>query len=1225
MKRLLLLLCVVLAWTTSFAQNIDTYEVRARKKLSADDLLILQGKQFNNTTASSLTDKILATKEWVEFLVSTASSDSTKAPLASPALTGVPTAPTAAIGTSTTQLATTAFVNAEIANNKDLTAIEALTGTSGLLKKIAANTWALDANSYLTGNQTITMSGDVTGSGTTAITTTLSNSGITAGTYNNSATSVTPITFDAKGRATGVGSAVTITPAWSNITSKPTTLSGFGITAAATDLTDNSDLVRISAAQTLQPKSFVSTVATNGILAYESGFLPAKTKVYGYAAQVAISGGDNNYQLAYLSDTYGGIANYQVNNNALIFEHFNTSDTYLGSNYLVPFGGFAMSSSLTATPIGMWQYSNNNKIAIGKMDTSSKTAGTTTVIVDATNSYVGINKVSPTVALDVVGAITATGTVTAPAFAGNATTATTATNSTMLQYTTSGNYPLLFSTSITAGNKGIFHDSDAGVYINPSTNALGATTFIGALSGNATTATSATSATTSTTATNLAAGSAYSVPYQSASGTTAFLAAGTAGYVLKTNSTTAAPAWGTLTKTDVGLSAVENTTLSTWGGSTNIASVGTITAGTWTGNAVGVAYGGTGAATAASARTNLGATTVGGNVFTSPNPNAIAFLRAGADNTISWLNATDFRTAIGAGTSSTTGTVTSVSASSPTGLDVTVTNATTTPNIALVFASGYSIPTTANQTNWGYAYTYSQIGHLPLAGGTLTGALNGTSATFIGTVTAPTIVGALTGNASTATKLATARTLWGQSFDGSANVTGDISLGNSQLIGGNAFVGDLDTYFPATAGGIRVGSFTAAATNKPVTYDNANGIITINTANSAYFHQLAFPNDGNIYWRRNNNGTLTSWSNLWSSNNSNLTTKPWSASNLTLAGSIAGATTIAASGLATLSGGISSTSASFSGTVTAPNVVYGDNAYAASTVGAVSLNTLTKSGFYYAGSTTTDIPSSGSHEIIHSNYTSSALWAAQLAFNATTGGTVYFRNQVNGTWQSWKQFYHSENANLTTVDWSAKNLTLVGAITGATTIATSGNVAVGGTLTSTGLGTFNAGITSTTITGSGTVTGNAVNSNSNYQIVGTPVIDINRNLINIGSAILSGNLSTKTISSASQTITYSATPTMPVNSGMNGVITLTGNVTSLTLTGLSDGTAGDIVVVQNATGGYGINAIVASGLTVKYINNAAPSAANLATYCPTGASANGVVIISYKVVGSYLLINYGGY
>lgn len=40
-----------------------------------------------------------------------------KAPLASPTFTGTPAAPTATVGTSTTQLATTAFVNAEIAND----------------------------------------------------------------------------------------------------------------------------------------------------------------------------------------------------------------------------------------------------------------------------------------------------------------------------------------------------------------------------------------------------------------------------------------------------------------------------------------------------------------------------------------------------------------------------------------------------------------------------------------------------------------------------------------------------------------------------------------------------------------------------------------------------------------------------------------------------------------------------------------------------------------------------------------------------------------------------------------------------------------------------------------------------------------------------------------------------------------------------------------------------
>lgn len=82
----------------------------------------------------------------------------------------------------------------------------------------------------------------------------------------------------------------------------------------------------------------------------------------------------------------------------------------------------------------------------------------------------------------------------------------------------------------------------------------------------------------------------------------------------------------------------------------------TLTAGT-----LPILAGGTGATTNTAARTNLGATTLGSNLFTITNPSAVTFPRFNADNTVSSLNAVDFRTAIGAGTSSTTGTVTSVS------------------------------------------------------------------------------------------------------------------------------------------------------------------------------------------------------------------------------------------------------------------------------------------------------------------------------------------------------------------------------------------------------------------------------------------------------------------------------------------------------------------------------------------------------------------------------------
>jgi hypothetical protein len=95
-------------------------------------------------------------------------------------------------------------------------------------------------------------------------------------------------------------------------------------------------------------------------------------------------------------------------------------------------------------------------------------------------------------------------------------------------------------------------------------------------------------------------------------------------------------------------------------GSSSITTVGTIATGVWNGTAIAVANGGTGASTAANAITNLGATTVGGNLFTLTNPSAIRFIRINDNNTISTLSDSDFRTAIGAGTSSTTGTVTSV-------------------------------------------------------------------------------------------------------------------------------------------------------------------------------------------------------------------------------------------------------------------------------------------------------------------------------------------------------------------------------------------------------------------------------------------------------------------------------------------------------------------------------------------------------------------------------------
>lgn len=75
-----------------------------------------------------------------------------------------------------------------------ITNMAALSGTTGVPRKTGAATWTLDTSSFLTGNQTITLSGDVTGSGATTITTTLATVA-TPGTYSG-------VTVNAKGLVT---------------------------------------------------------------------------------------------------------------------------------------------------------------------------------------------------------------------------------------------------------------------------------------------------------------------------------------------------------------------------------------------------------------------------------------------------------------------------------------------------------------------------------------------------------------------------------------------------------------------------------------------------------------------------------------------------------------------------------------------------------------------------------------------------------------------------------------------------------------------------------------------------------------------------------------------------------------------------------------------------------------------------------------------------------------
>lgn len=146
-------------------------------------------------------------------------------------------------------------------------------------------------------------------------------------------------------------------------------------------------------------------------------------------------------------------------------------------------------------------------------------------------------------------------------------------------------------------------------------------------------------------------------------------------------------------------------------------------------------------------RTSLGATTVGSNIFTMPNPSAVRFLRMNADNTVSALAASELKTALSLTASDVgLGNVTNESKatmfSSPT--------FTGTVTISSPFTIGAtSVTTTGAQLNYLAAATGTTgTGNLVFsASPTFSGTVSGT---FSGNLTG-NVTGDITGNAGTVT------------------------------------------------------------------------------------------------------------------------------------------------------------------------------------------------------------------------------------------------------------------------------------------------------------------------------------------------------------------------------------------------------------------------------------------------------------------------------------------
>lgn len=341
-------------------------------------------------------------------------------------------------------------------------------------------------------------------------------------------------------------------------------------------------------------------------------------------------------------------------------------------------------------------------------------------------------------------------------------------------------------------------------------------------------------------------------------------------------------------------------------------------------------------------------------------------------------------------------------------------------------------------------------------------------------------------NIATATKLATARTIWGQAFDGSANVRGNISDVDNVYMNNNRSLYIKDTngkdlstlsisdqngfylgfgacsngYFSCLEGNIILFRTATSHTERMrITSDGKVGIGTtvpdanLHVSGDKYNIKLnsttGSTEDSTFIWGSSSNKN-TAWrivdnptSGLWlqygvsgadthnmtisGMNATNLNALEVKAKNLTVNGSKVwhAGNDGSGSGLdADLLDGVQN------GEVTAK--------YLNPITEAGDLNNLTKNGIYYYGESSTNTPSTWGNLLQLSNRPNPVAgtyehWITQLVFD--TNGKVYYRNVINNTdWSNWKELLTPEAMEDTLAYWYENNENA-----SSTTCATGGN------------------------------------------------------------------------------------------------------------------------------------------------------------------------------------------
>ena len=641
------------------------------------------------------------------------------------------------IGSTNIALGATASSLAGLSTVTSTNFVGALTGNASTATKISTG-----RTISTTGDITYT-SGSFDGSGDVTGVATLAASGVSSGTYGSS-TAIPVLTVDTKGRVTSA-STVGIIAGVNSLNYTSTTSYAAGGTISGTSLTltpadeSNPGLISTGTQTIVGAKTFSNTATFNSdITVYGlnigrgSGSIVSNTSV-GNSALPANTTGNRNTASGYqaLQANTTGSANTAFGYQAL------QANTTGFSNVAVGNGALYQSNSYHNIGIGesalAFNYSGAYNIGIGRGTMTGNKYGSSNIAIGSEAGY-NLNNYNYN-----------SGTGGGNVFIGfqAARGVNLGSNNTALG-TQALNNNLPAGNSYTYSNN-VAIGSGAGQSSLSDNN-----TFLGANSNVDNTNVNYTNFTNSTavgynaivTASNSIQLGNTNVTAVNTSGT--INAAGFSG-PLTGNATTATTA-GNITATS-------NTTLTSLA---NLATVGTITAGTWSATEIAITKGGTGATTASGARTNLGL----GSIATKSTI-ADADVDASAAIAFSKLNITKANiTGLGVQEGLTAGSGISISAGtiSATGL--------TTSNLA----------SNAAITNAQLANSTTTLGSTTMTlGGTVT------SVTGLTSVSSTGFTGALTGNASTATKLAATKNINGIAFDGSADIT--IAANSNTLTG----------------------------------------------------------------------------------------------------------------------------------------------------------------------------------------------------------------------------------------------------------------------------------------------------------------------------------------------------------------------------------------------------------------------------------------------------------